>query len=73
MKLHLTYNKYILNAYSLLTSVTFYFLIIRFEWAFDIGQTITKTFNLVEQTYDLNITYHISAQGTCEMIKKWIG
>ncbi len=60
MKLHLTYNNYVLNAYSLLTSITFYFFIIRFKWAFDIRQTITKTFNLVEQTYDLNLTNDIS-------------
>jgi hypothetical protein len=46
MKLHLTWNNYVLNAYSLFTFATFYFLIIGFKWAFDIGQTITKTFNL---------------------------
>jgi hypothetical protein len=64
MKLHLTCNNYVLNAYSLFTFATFYFLIIGLKWAFDIGQTITKTFNLVEQTYDLNITYHKSDRGT---------
>jgi hypothetical protein len=64
MRLHLTCNNYVLNAYSLFTFITFYFLRIRPKWAFNIGQTITKTFNLDEQTYDLNITYHRSAQGT---------
>jgi hypothetical protein len=64
MKLHLTCNNYVLNAYSLFTFGTFYFLIIGLKWVFDIRQTITKTFNLVEQTYDLNITYHKSAKGT---------
>jgi hypothetical protein len=33
-------------------------------WAFDIEKTMTKTFNPVEQTYDLNLTNDISLQGT---------
>jgi hypothetical protein len=64
MKLHLICNNYVFNAYSPFTFATFYFFKIGLKWAFDIGQTITKTFNLVEQTYDLNITYHKNVQGT---------
>jgi hypothetical protein len=41
-------------------------------WAFDIEKTMTKTFNPVEQTYDLNLTNDISLQGTWKMITKWI-
>jgi hypothetical protein len=32
--------------------------------AFDIEKTMTKTFNPVEQTYDLSLTNDISLQGT---------
>jgi hypothetical protein len=48
MKLHLTCNNYVLNAYSLLTFATFYFFIIGLKWAFDLGQTIKHNFNLAE-------------------------
>ncbi len=61
MKFHLTCNDYVLDGYSLFTSTTFYFFKIGLKWAFHIGQTITKTFKLAKQTYDLNITYHKNA------------